>query len=69
MEEAVKLLVTKFIPLNPKDLEGWMADPEEWVNMEDKENDQWEYDLRVCASVCLEILQLTHCFSRAGSVF
>lgn len=47
VEEAVKLLVMKFIPLNPKDLEGWMADPEEWVNLEDKENDQWQYDLRV----------------------
>lgn len=24
-----------------------MADPEEWVNTEEKENDQWEYELRV----------------------
>jgi hypothetical protein len=24
-----------------------MADPEEWVNEEDKENDYWEYELRV----------------------
>lgn len=24
-----------------------MADPEEWVNEEDKENEQWEYELRV----------------------
>lgn len=29
------------------DLEGWMEDPEEWVNLEDKENEQWEYELRV----------------------
>jgi hypothetical protein len=25
-----------------------MSDPEEWVNFEDKENEQWEYELRVC---------------------
>lgn len=24
-----------------------MADREEWVNEEDKENEQWEYELRV----------------------
>lgn len=35
------------MPLNASDLDGWMADPEEWVNMEDKENDQWEFELRV----------------------
>lgn len=35
----------RFIPLNPSDLKGWMADPEEWVNEE--ENEQWEYELRV----------------------
>ena len=47
VEDAVKILVTRFIPLNPSDLEGWMEDPEEWVNAEEKENDQWEYELRV----------------------
>ena len=47
MLDAVKILVTRFIPLNPSDLEEWMADPEEWVNTEEKENDQWEYELRV----------------------
>ena len=49
VEDAVKILVTRFIPLNPSDLEEWMADPEEWVNAEEKENDQWEYELRVCS--------------------
>lgn len=47
VEDAVRLLVTRFIPLNPTDLESWMSDPEEWVNEEDKENDHWEYELRV----------------------
>lgn len=37
----------RFIPLKSADLEDWMADPEEWVNEEDKENEQWEYELRV----------------------
>lgn len=47
VEEAVKLLVTRFIPLNPKDLDAWLTDPEEWANVEDNENDHWEYELRV----------------------
>ncbi|KAG2110216.1 uncharacterized protein F5147DRAFT_772483 [Suillus discolor] len=47
VEDAVRLLVTRFIPLNLADLEGWMSDPEEWVNLEDKEDDQWEYEFHV----------------------
>ena len=47
VEDSVRLLVERFIPLHPSDLEGWMADPEQWVNEEDKENEQWEYELRV----------------------
>lgn len=47
VEDAVKLLVTRFIPLDPSDLEEWMSDPEEWVNLEEKDNEQWEYELRV----------------------
>ncbi len=47
VEDAVKLLVTRFIPLDPADLEGWMTDPEEWVNMEERDNDLWEFELRV----------------------
>ncbi|KAG1815549.1 ARM repeat-containing protein [Suillus subaureus] len=54
VEDAVRLLVTRFIPLNLADLEGWMSDPEEWVNLEDKENDQWEYELRVYVTPLLE---------------
>ena len=47
VESAVKALITRFMPLNPSDLENWMNDPEEWVNLEDQENDQWEYEIRV----------------------
>ncbi|KAF8917892.1 armadillo-type protein [Mucidula mucida] len=49
VEEAVKIIVTRLLPLNVQDLQAWMADPEEWVNAEDKENDQWEYELRACS--------------------
>ncbi|KDR83604.1 hypothetical protein GALMADRAFT_219426 [Galerina marginata CBS 339.88] len=49
VENAVRLLVTRFMPLNTLDLENWMADPEEWVHLEEKENDQWEYEIRACA--------------------
>lgn len=45
--EATKVLVIRFIPLHPKDLNAWLADPEEWMNVEDKDNDLWEYELRV----------------------
>jgi hypothetical protein len=47
VENAVKALITRFMPLNPSDLENWASDPEEWVNLEDQENDQWEYEIRV----------------------
>lgn len=47
VENAVKALITRFMTLNPSDLETWMNDPEEWVNLEDQENDQWEYEIRV----------------------
>ena len=47
VETAVTFLVTRFMPLNPNDLEGWMADPEEWVNTEDKDNEQWQFEIRV----------------------
>lgn len=48
VENAVRLLITRFMSLNPSDLENWMADPEEWLNLEDRENDQWEYEIRAC---------------------
>lgn len=47
VKRAVTLLVTNFMPLKPADLEGWMADPEEWVNSEEKEDEQWTFEIRV----------------------
>ncbi|THH15375.1 hypothetical protein EW146_g5093 [Bondarzewia mesenterica] len=49
VERAVTLLVTNFMPLKSSDLEGWMADPEEWVNSEEKEDEQWVFEIRPCA--------------------
>ncbi|KAI0755466.1 ARM repeat-containing protein [Irpex lacteus] len=60
VEDAVKLLVTRFIPLDPADLEGWMTDPEEWVNMEERDNDLWEFELRPCAERVLMTLALQY---------
>ncbi|KAG2013512.1 ran binding protein 11 [Coprinopsis cinerea AmutBmut pab1-1] len=61
VENAVQLLVGRFMPLNPTDLEKWMADPEEWLNEEDRENDQWEYEIRACSERVL--VQLSNQFS------
>ncbi|KAF9451646.1 ARM repeat-containing protein [Macrolepiota fuliginosa MF-IS2] len=61
VQNAAKLLITRFMPLNPTDLENWLADPEEWLNLEDKENDQWEFEIRPCSERVL--LQLTNHYS------
>jgi hypothetical protein len=60
VEKAVGLLITRFMPLKPRDLESWMADPEEWVNMEDQDNDQWEFQLRPCSERVLMTLANQH---------
>ncbi|KAH6915318.1 ran binding protein 11 [Coprinopsis sp. MPI-PUGE-AT-0042] len=49
VENAVQLLITRFMPLNPSDLEEWMSDPEEWLNEEDRDNEQWEFEIRACS--------------------
>ncbi|KAI0081841.1 ARM repeat-containing protein [Panus rudis PR-1116 ss-1] len=56
VENAVKILVTRFIPLNPSELEQWMTDPEEWFASEDKEESHWEYELRPCGERVLMTL-------------
>lgn len=58
VETAVTFLVTRFMPLNPNDLEGWMANPEEWVNTEDKDDEQWQFEIRVSPTVLSSV-----CFS------
>ncbi|KAF9268117.1 ARM repeat-containing protein [Marasmius fiardii PR-910] len=49
VEDAVQLIVTRFLPLNTHDLDSWTADPEEWVVAEETENEQWEFELRACS--------------------
>ncbi|KAH9947240.1 ARM repeat-containing protein [Amylocystis lapponica] len=56
VEDAVRLLVTRFIPLNPDDLEEWMANPEGWVNVEEQDSEQWVYEIRPCAERVLMTL-------------
>ena len=62
VDRAVTVLVTNFIPLKPSDLEGRMADPEEWVNSEEKENEQWVFQIRVSFSRSLQcpLIHATH---------
>ncbi|KAF8592605.1 ARM repeat-containing protein, partial [Ramaria rubella] len=56
VEEAVILLLTRFIPLSPADLEKWAIEPEEWVNEEEKGGDSWEFELRPCGERVLMTL-------------
>lgn len=56
VENAVQILVTRYIPLNPLDLEEWMADPEGWVNVEEQDNEQWVFEIRPCAERVLMTL-------------
>ncbi|KAL0067569.1 hypothetical protein AAF712_005284 [Marasmius tenuissimus] len=61
VEEAVTLIVTRFLPLNANDLESWVNDPEEWFTTEETENEQWEYELRACSERVL--MQISNQFS------
>ena len=58
VENAVLRLVTRFLPLNPDELNGWVANPEEWLNAEDTDNEQWEYQLRVRIEQAIQFLSL-----------
>ncbi|KAG8884084.1 hypothetical protein FRB97_005307 [Tulasnella sp. 331] len=54
--QAVSILVTRFIPLKPADLERWQEDPEEFLNADDKESELWEFDTRPCSERVLMTL-------------
>ncbi|KZW04127.1 ARM repeat-containing protein [Exidia glandulosa HHB12029] len=56
VQTAVQLLLTRFLPLTPSDLEKWSLDSEEWTNEEAAESGAWEYDLRPCAERVLIVL-------------
>ena len=57
----MQLLITRIIPLNPKDLETWVVDPEEWVNSEEKDDEQWEFEIRVSV-LNVSTPSLTDCY-------
>lgn len=65
VENAVQLLVTRFIPLNPSDLEEWASDPEGWVNLEEQDNEQWVFEIRVGPVIPFVSPYLTFYRSRA----
>ena len=71
MTQAVTLIITRFLPLKPADLEKWEADPEEWVLEESKDYEAWEFDIRVCSIFCADvalaqIVRVTEDLCRAG---
>lgn len=72
MEGAVRLLVTRFIPLTQQDLERWEMDVEEWMNQEENEDEQWEYELRVCVPFLYMLIEADYllrvAMCRAGVV-
>ncbi|KAF8341568.1 ran binding protein 11 [Cantharellus anzutake] len=49
VEEAVGLILLRFLPLKVPDLEKWQGDSEEWINDEDRDTEAWEFDIRPCA--------------------
>ncbi|KAJ4478277.1 ran binding protein 11 [Lentinula aciculospora] len=49
IDNAIKIIITRLLPLTKDDLEGLEQDPEEWVNTEEQETQQWEYELRPCS--------------------
>lgn len=63
--QAVTLIVTRFLPLKPMDLEKWEGDPEEWVLEETKDYEAWEFDIRVrCPRYYMVIVSLNIAYSK-----
>ena len=50
---AALLLITKFVPMRPADLEMWMDDPEQWMNEEESELDEFQLRVRDCHSISI----------------
>jgi hypothetical protein len=47
------------MPLTENDLVKWFDDPEVWSLEEGKDNDAWEYEIRVNAPTIVSYLSLT----------
>jgi len=44
---AVQLFMSRLMLMDESDLNKWSEDPEEWINMEENDNDAWEFGIRV----------------------
>jgi hypothetical protein len=44
---AVQLIMRRLMLMDESDLNKWSEDPEEWINMEESDNDAWEFGIRV----------------------
>ncbi|KAJ6598916.1 armadillo-type protein [Mycena vulgaris] len=60
VQTAVTTLINQFMPLKDTELTEWMADPEQWVNDQDTENEQWIFEIRPCSERVL--MQLSNQF-------
>jgi len=48
---AVQLFMSRLMLMDEGDLNKWSEDPEEWINMEESDNDAWEFGIRVRRSL------------------
>ncbi|KAK7054202.1 importin N-terminal domain-containing protein [Favolaschia claudopus] len=60
VQNAAEFLIRQFMPLKDEELEEWKTDPEKWVNDEDTENEQWDFEIRPCSERVL--MQLSNQF-------
>lgn len=44
---TVQLFMNRLMLMDESDLNKWSEDPEEWINMEENDNDAWEFGIRV----------------------
>ncbi|KAJ7180251.1 armadillo-type protein [Mycena crocata] len=60
VQTAVETLIKQFMPLKEAELKDWVNDPEQWVNDEDTDNEQWIFEIRPCSERVL--MQLSNQF-------
>ncbi|KAF7352662.1 Importin N-terminal domain-containing protein [Mycena venus] len=60
IQEAAEILIKQFMPLKEAELSEWTNDPEQWVNDEGTDNEQWIFEIRACSERVL--MQLSNQF-------
>ncbi|KAF8195734.1 armadillo-type protein [Mycena galopus ATCC 62051] len=60
VQNAAEIIIKQFMPLNEAELQEWMSDPEQWVNDEETDNEQWIFQIRACSERVL--MQLSNQF-------